>query len=470
MFQKIIRLFFFFLLFIIFLLPTISFADGPTVVSFTASPSAMNSNYTTILSWTIQGASAGHDLYFFCPSGVKIKKTDGTIFPCNVRTAASSNVSDSLGFNIINVSGGIAVMPVRVYPRDSTGADYDPGARNVYITVNTSPQPVTDFTTSTTTVATGGTATLSWIAYDLEGVNLQFDCVAGVQVFASGNSVPLPCNALAFTSSLPISGSSLFTFTNSSPFATSLTIRVLPVITAGLYDATHALSISLNISGKPNPPDILINSFTVSKTQISSGDYLVFSWNAPRASGVNFQIMCSDTITVMNSQSTTTSNKLPCNTPAFAQSLPAVSSTTLSFLNNSNSSQSLSISLLPQNADGTYDGTKSKKIDIIVSLPGQNIAAPVVKTETIKKIVKTIVFTQYLQKGSKGSQVEGLQKFLAQDKTLYPEGLITGYLGILSENAVKRFQERYGIARQGDGGYGFVGPKTRAKINSLDYF
>lgn len=176
----------------------------------------------------------------------------------------------------------------------------------------------------------------------------------------------------------------------------------------------------------------------------------------------------------MNSQSTTTANKLPCNTPAFSQSLPVVSSTTLSFLNNSDSSQSLSIYLLPQNADGTYDGTKSKKIDIVVSLPGQNIAAPVtsssVKTETIKKIVRTVVFTQYLQKGSRGNQAEALQKFLAQNKDFYPEALITGYFGPATERAVKRFQEKYGIARQGDGGYGFVGPKTRAKLNSLDYF
>jgi len=57
-----------------------------------------------------------------------------------------------------------------------------------------------------------------------------------------------------------------------------------------------------------------------------------------------------------------------------------------------------------------------------------------------------------------------------KNNVLYPEGLITGYFGILSESAVKRFQERYGIARQGDGGYGFVGPKTRAKLNSLENF
>ena len=67
-------------------------------------------------------------------------------------------------------------------------------------------------------------------------------------------------------------------------------------------------------------------------------------------------------------------------------------------------------------------------------------------------------------------QVVSLQKFLSQDPALYGEGIASGYFGSLTESAVKRFQERYGIAKGGDAGFGFVGPKTRAKLNSLEYF
>ena len=86
------------------------------------------------------------------------------------------------------------------------------------------------------------------------------------------------------------------------------------------------------------------------------------------------------------------------------------------------------------------------------------------------KAVHAVMFTQYLFYPSRGGQVEALQQFLAQDKTIYPEGLITGYFGPLTERAVQRFQERYGVAKEGDEGYGFFGPKTRAKMNSLEIF
>lgn len=45
---------------------------------------------------------------------------------------------------------------------------------------------------------------------------------------------------------------------------------------------------------------------------------------------------------------------------------------------------------------------------------------------------------------------------------VYPEGLVTGYFGSLTEKAVKRFQTKYGIEQTG-----FVGPQTRSKLNSL---
>lgn len=76
--------------------------------------------------------------------------------------------------------------------------------------------------------------------------------------------------------------------------------------------------------------------------------------------------------------------------------------------------------------------------------------------------------TQLLQPGSSGSQVTALQNFLkSQGSNVYPEGLVTGYFGPLTREAVERFQEKYGIANEGDPGYGLVGPKTRAKIGSL---
>jgi len=76
-------------------------------------------------------------------------------------------------------------------------------------------------------------------------------------------------------------------------------------------------------------------------------------------------------------------------------------------------------------------------------------------------------FTTGLSIGAKSDDVRALQEFLkAQGSAIYPEGLVTGYFGSLTEKAVERFQEKYGIAKPGDAGYGYVGPKTRAAINA----
>ena len=83
------------------------------------------------------------------------------------------------------------------------------------------------------------------------------------------------------------------------------------------------------------------------------------------------------------------------------------------------------------------------------------------------KLEVTPSFTHPLKRGAKGNDVSALQTFLKKDSTVYPEGLATGFFGPATERAIKRFQEKYGIAYSNTPGYGTVGPKTRAKLNSL---
>lgn len=74
----------------------------------------------------------------------------------------------------------------------------------------------------------------------------------------------------------------------------------------------------------------------------------------------------------------------------------------------------------------------------------------------------TACFTKNLSKGMSDPEVTTLQQVLKQDASIYPEGLVTGYFGSLTEAAVKKFQAKYGIDQTGT-----VGPITRAKLNSL---
>jgi len=85
------------------------------------------------------------------------------------------------------------------------------------------------------------------------------------------------------------------------------------------------------------------------------------------------------------------------------------------------------------------------------------------------------VFTQSMGFGYENSEVKILQQFLNQDpETRVAEtgagspGNETIYFGKKTEGAVKRFQKKQDIVSSGSPettGYGFVGPKTRAKLN-----
>lgn len=70
--------------------------------------------------------------------------------------------------------------------------------------------------------------------------------------------------------------------------------------------------------------------------------------------------------------------------------------------------------------------------------------------------------TRSLSFGSSGDDVRKLQEFLAKDKEIYPEGLLTGFFGPRTEQAVKKWQEKHGIE-----GVGTVGPKTIAKFQDI---
>ena len=75
--------------------------------------------------------------------------------------------------------------------------------------------------------------------------------------------------------------------------------------------------------------------------------------------------------------------------------------------------------------------------------------------------------TRYLSVGMSGADVSSAQTFLAQDRTLYPQGLVTGYFGSLTKSAVINFQVRNDIvANSGSLGAGRVGPATLLVMNS----
>ena len=78
-------------------------------------------------------------------------------------------------------------------------------------------------------------------------------------------------------------------------------------------------------------------------------------------------------------------------------------------------------------------------------------------------------FTTPLYEGvDNSSDVTALQQFLAKQGTdIYPEATVSGVFDAPTKVAVENFQTKYNLCTTTDIAYGYVGPATRAKINSM---
>lgn len=83
-------------------------------------------------------------------------------------------------------------------------------------------------------------------------------------------------------------------------------------------------------------------------------------------------------------------------------------------------------------------------------------------SESETEFIPPPTLTRSLKRGSRGEDVKQLQEFLAQDSTIYPEGLATGYYGIGTEAAVKKWQAKNGLPS-----VGAVGRQTISKFKEI---
>ncbi len=113
----------------------------------------------------------------------------------------------------------------------------------------------------------------------------------------------------------------------------------------------------------------------------------------------------------------------------------------------------------------TSTATTATTAQTTTAIPEVNIQTPIASQSAVTTI--GFAFGRRLSLGARGDEVKRLQEILSQDKEIYPDGLITGYFGALTKKAAQKFQEKYGIAKKGDLGYGEIGPNTRAKLNQL---
>ena len=103
------------------------------------------------------------------------------------------------------------------------------------------------------------------------------------------------------------------------------------------------------------------------------------------------------------------------------------------------------------------------------TIPTPTVSVPPIQV-TVNENSSFVLFGQTLKAGDQGKKVEHLQEILARDKTIYPEGFVTGIFSPLTEIAVRRFQCVYLFLCSGTpqtNGYGLVGPSTQEKLKSV---
>ena len=93
-----------------------------------------------------------------------------------------------------------------------------------------------------------------------------------------------------------------------------------------------------------------------------------------------------------------------------------------------------------------------------------SVQAALTAQGTPKSLTKACV-NRPLDLRTTGDDVKNLQQVL-KDAGYY-NGPITGYFGTLTQKAIQALQSAKGIAKAGNAGFGYVGPKTRAVLNEL---
>lgn len=120
-------------------------------------------------------------------------------------------------------------------------------------------------------------------------------------------------------------------------------------------------------------------------------------------------------------------------------------------------------------------GAEQSIIDnVLASLTGGG-SSTVTTTQTSGATGVSAVFTKGFAKGASHPDIKRLQQLLNSD----PDTMIaksgvgspgneTDYFGSLTEKAVQKFQMKHGVvSSSSDPGYGYLGPKTRAKLNQV---
>ncbi len=287
-----------------------------------------------------------------------------------------------------------------------------------------------------------------------------------VLTFASAASaLTVSCSGVPGTASIVWSASASggvqpysFVWGNGST-STTQTVAGVPGVYSMNLQATDASSTiaTTTCSATIAHPAPTISSFTATPSSITAGQSSILAWSVSNASSTSINngvgVVSSTSLTI--SPLVTTTYQLSATNPSgtvTSQVTVTVNATTTgsgvsaqiqALLNQINALKAQILLLIQQNTGGTGGNATSTP-------PGF-----------------CFDFKRDLRHGDKGDDVKELQRQLSMDASIFPPGSITGFFGPKTEEALKKFQRKFGIFSTGSTTTGYFGPKSRSHFMSV---
>src|SRR3989338_1750379 len=459
--------------FLVLGLPAIVSAQTVTQF-FEVTPSSINSGQTVALTWKVTNSS-GVSLFLPCVgsgSGIHYKNKNGGLIACDTKLTGFGTI-DSVIIGATNTSGSPVALSPKLIPLNSDGSE-SIGQPTVSFTVEADPNPISDFSVSSATVISGDKLTFTWVAPEVDKLNMTLYCPDEIMPTIVGDSRPrVPCNQQPlFGSDLSGSGSQTFQLSSSSLEPSLVTFRLVPKTGSGAFDGTHSKSIQVTVKPKPDTRNPMITSFQLGEQTLKPNQETKVSWTIQNSVGANFKITCPNGVTATSSLTATST--LKCGQMIFSDILSESGAFIIALKNPTNVPQELLFTLIPAVTSTEFDGVRARTLRVVVLgnpagiTPPTATAAATTSIQSVGAAASTAAaksagqLAKRLRYGNRGSEITLLQKILATDAAVYPEGLVTGYFGPATLRAVKRFQTKYKLEAVGE-----VGPLTRKQLNTI---
>src|SRR3989344_4567004 len=417
--------------FVIFLalgLPAMASAQTVTQY-FGVSPSSINSGQTVTLSWKVTNSS-GASVLLPCVgsgSGIHYKNQSGGLIACDTKLTGFGSI-DSVIIGATNTSGSPVTLSPKLIPLNSDGSE-SIGQSTASFTVGADPNPITDFSVSSTTVVS------------VDKLNMTLYCPDEITPTIVDDSRPrVPCNQQPlFGSDLSGSGSQTFQLLTSSLESSFATFRLVPKTGSGAFDGTHSKSIQVTVKPKPDTRNPTIISFQLGEQTLKPNQETKVSWDIQNSVGANFKITCPNGVTATSSLTATST--LKCGQMIFSDILGESGTFIISLKNPTNVPQELLFTLIPAVTSTEFDGVRARTLRIIVLgnpagiTPPAATAAATTSIQSVGAAASTAAaksagqLAKRLRYGNRGSEITLLQKILATDAAVYQEGLVTRYFG-----------------------------------------